>query len=112
MNSAFACGLIQRADSVDNGSRCILSAFQSRARIFYSSARRAACITIPQTTLFVLSVAFDLRLDISQSVSSNKMNLPSETVLYMIELVLSRKRGRIFSQKPGLLIYGVGVTAG
>ena len=84
-------------------SRGILSAFKRSARIFYGSAGRAAKIAIAQTTLLVLSVAFDLRLDISQSVSSNKMNLPSEAVLYMIELVLSRKRDRVSHAETRLL---------
>ena len=57
-------------------------------------------IAVAQTTLLVLAVAFDLRLDISQSVSSNKINLPSEAVLYMIELVLSRKRSWVSTRNP------------
>ena len=39
------------------------------------------------------------------------MNLPSEAVLYMIELVLSRKKLG-FDEKPSFVIYGVGVTDG
>src|SRR5271157_2619255 len=106
MNSAFLCGDIQRADGSHHGSRCILSAFKGSACIFYGSASRAAKVAVAQTPLLVLAVAFDLRLDISQSVSSNKMNLPSEAVLYMIELVLSRKKLG-FDEKPSFVIYGV-----
>ena len=72
VNNALFSGLIQAADGLDNGSLVGLAGFDSGAGITNSGAGSATESAVTQTALLVLTIALDLRLDISQGISSVK----------------------------------------
>jgi len=70
MDHAFFGGFIQCADRLQNNIFCFgFIHFKSRAGSIYSSASRAAEIAIMYATLFILTVSFDLRLNVCQGFS-------------------------------------------
>jgi hypothetical protein len=73
VDNAFFSSFIEAADGFDNGGLIGFAGIDGGASFTHGSASGATEGAVAQTLLFVLAVALDLRFDISQGVSSEKM---------------------------------------
>jgi hypothetical protein len=70
VNNAFFSSLIQAADGFKHNGLIGLASFNSGTRITDSCPGSAAEGTVSQATFFVLTIAFDLGLNVCQGISS------------------------------------------
>ena len=75
VDDAFFRGLIEGADSSQHSSFGLIggTGFQSGARRADSDSGRPAINAVAQAALFILLIAFDLRLDVCQGLSPEKI---------------------------------------